>query len=139
MTFDGAPIDRVEHFNIWTPMSGLWAATLTCVTRRPRGLMAVLCLCGMPPSSGNEVAGVQGDGGTCYLLCVTLRREQRLTSHRFRQIRQILNCRWPYGEPMSQSYRNLNFLITSKNSKRFLSTSALPCAPPRGRRAQGSS
>jgi hypothetical protein len=59
-----------------------------------------------PPLNGNEVAAVQGDGGTWPL---TMRREHRLTSHWFRLIRQIVNCRWPYhGKPMSQSYRYSN-------------------------------
>ena len=42
----------------------------------------------------------------CETWPLTLRREHRLTSHWFRPIRQIVNCRWPFGEPMSQFYWN---------------------------------
>ncbi len=58
----------------------------------------------------------------CETWPLTLRREQRLTSHWFRLIRQIVNCRWPYGERMKSPHPS----------------PPRPCAPPRGRTAQGS-
>ena len=39
----------------------------------------------------------------CETWPLTLRREQRLTSHWFRLIRQIVNCRWPYERRTNES------------------------------------
>jgi hypothetical protein len=95
-----------------------------------RGKACFKLILELPPSRKSQLEF----GEFAFLtLARTLRREQRLSSHWFRLIRQIVNGRWPYVEPMSR------FEVTGETLRDSLSTSAMPCAPPRGRTAQGSS